>query len=287
MVNKFIKIVLISCFLLTSEFVSYSQSTLQFDFKRDLHFLKSENNLTFFTHNNKITLNKNTSLGVLSTKPEFIFGATAGGSIPLAELKGDVSTISLSNGATSSPKYFEQWGYSIGVFGKLPVGKKGNFRVNMSFIYNRFFNTGNDSSNTVTIEPNINIFQTGLGVEYALNRIGNVTPFVGAEFTANIFGGSIDFIGSGSSSGVSYNYNRNVRYGFWAGAGAEYFINKTFGLIGGVKYNFANLIGKEFDETGAHDLDDDSFTVNGITIKQKNIMFINIYAGVALYIHDQ
>jgi hypothetical protein len=279
---KLIKIIAVLCLYLTNVMVVNSQ------YKSDKNLSGLENTNKLFSQNskNKSESHKLTSLGVLSTKPEFILGAIGGGSIPLAELKGDVSTISLTNGATSAPSYFEEWGYSLGVFGKLPVGKTENIRINISLIYNRFFSSGTDSSDQVTIEPNLNIFQAGLGAEYAFTKIGNVTPFIGAEFTANIFGGSIDFIGSGSSSGISYNYNRNVRYGFWAGAGIEYFMNKSFSLIGGVKYNMANLIGKDRDETGAHDLDDEAFTLNGVSIKQKNISFINIYAGVALYIRD-
>ena len=284
MIYKFIKIALIIFFLFANAQKNYSQNNFQYDSKRDLYLLKSDNFLPLLPPKNKPAYDKNTSLGVLSTKPEFIILAFAGGSIPLNELKGDVTTISLSNGATSSTSYFESWGYNLGITGKLPVGKKGNFRINISLIYNRFFNTGSDSANTVIIEPNLNIFQTGLGAEWAFTKIGDFTPFIGAEFNANIFNGSIDFIEIGPI--ISYNYNRNVRFGFNAGAGVEYSINKTFGLIGGVKYNFTNLIGKDFDETGAHDLNDDAFTVNGVNIKQKNITFLNFYAGVALYVWD-
>jgi hypothetical protein len=275
MLNRNIFIILV---ILVNGFSIYSQ---QINKKENLIPLS----LSSLTKKNNSVNFKNPSLSVLSTKPEFILGAIAGGSAPLNELKGDLSSVSLTNPATSSPAYFESWGYNIGIYGKLPIGKKGNFRVSISLIYNRFFNSGDDSASSVTIEPNLNIFQAGLGLEYAFDRIGNVTPFIGAEFNANIFGGSIDFLKEGTS--ISYSYNRNIRYGFCAGAGAEYFINKTFGLIGGVKYNMANLIGKEYNSTGAHELDDESFTVNGVNINRKNINFLNFYAGIALYISDQ
>lgn len=227
-----------------------------------------------------------TSLGVLSTKPEFILTAFAGGSMPLNQLKGDVSTISLTNGATSAVSYFEKWGYNIGVLGKLPVGKKGNLRINLSFVYNRFFNTGTDSSNTMTVEPNLNILQTGLGAEWAFTNVGKITPFIAVELNANICNGSIDIFEAASGPAQSYNYNRNIRYGFNAGAGIEYSINRTFGLTGGIKYHWTNPIGKDYDETGAHDLNDDAFTINGVNVGQKNITFLNFYAGIALYIRD-
>ena len=282
MKDNVIKILLLTCIVLFNYSYVYSQYG-----KGHNRFSSNDNNKIFFAKTtSQSKMHEYISLGVLSTKPEFVLTAFAGGSLPLNELKGDLSSISLFNGATSSTGYFEAWGYNNGVLGKLPVGRKGNFMINISLIYNRFFNSGGDSTGTVTIEPNLNIFQSGLGAEWAFNKIGNVTPFIGAEFNANIYHGSIEFIEIEGGPGISYNYNRNVRYGFSAGAGIEYSINKTFGLTGGVKYNWTNLIGKKYDESGAHDLDDEAFIVNGISIKQRNIAFLNFYAGVALYIWD-
>jgi hypothetical protein len=111
-------------------------------------------------------------------------------------------------------------------------------------------------------------------------------PFIGAEFTANIFSGAITFV-QNSGSSIDLNYNRNVRYGVSFGAGAEYPVNKNIGLIAAVKYSLPNIIGKEFDNTGAHDLNDKEFTINGFTINDKTIAFLNFYAGVCLYIGDR
>lgn len=282
MKHKFIQITLLSCLIATNVSVVYSQYT-RGDFLNNQTEDLTISPTGIQTKSSSLNI---TSLGVLSTKPEFILAAFAGGSMPLNEFKGDLSTISLTNGASSAPSYFEKWGYNLGVLSKLPVGKTGNFRINVSLVYNRFFNSGSDSSGTVTIEPNLNIFQAGLGAEWAFNKIGNITPYIGAEFNANIYHGSIDFITIEGGSTFTYNYNRNVRYGFNAGAGIEYSINRSFGLIGGVKYHWTNLIGKKFDESGAHDLDDEAYSYSGINIKQKNITFINFYAGIALYIRD-
>ncbi|HEY3250841.1 MAG TPA: hypothetical protein VGK25_06955 [Ignavibacteria bacterium] len=225
-------------------------------------------------------------INVSNIRPDLIISVTGGLSLPLADLKGDLSTVSLTNGATSSRAYFEKYGLNFGVQGKLPVDKKDRLRVIISVAYNFFTNSGSDSSGSSTIEPKLNFFQFGLGAEYAFMSAGDITPYFNLEANANIFGGSIDFTDNTSGLTVTAEYNRVTRYGFTASGGIEKAFTKSFGGFLGVKYCMANVLGKSSDLTGARELDDDSFVVNGFSVSQRTISFVGIYLGLSLYIRD-
>ena len=263
-------------FISSPQIISQSTNTL-----KDNNFLKLRSEKI----QKPISFNNKTS-DVPVSKAEFILMLSTGALLPLNDLKGDLSTVSLTNGATSSRGYYEKWGFSIGLIGKLPAGKKGNFRPKISLFYNSLNNSGSDSTGTVTIEPVINMLQVSLGLEYVIMKSDKFLPFIEADFAANILTRSITFTEGTNSFSFTANYNRNVRYGFGAGAGVEYQINKTYSLIGGIRYNYANLIGKESDNTGAHDFNDAAHTVNGFAIDQKIMTFISAYLGVSLNIRD-
>jgi outer membrane protein W len=110
--------------------------------------------------------------------------------------------------------------------------------------------------------------------------------------TANFFSGTIK--ASGDTSYQQFRVNES-RYGVLVNAGVDYKINKTFGVTGGIKYNFSNLIGKSFQsatttgntDTGPTGVNVDTDVplndgMNG-SIKAKSIYYIQIYAGVSYY----
>jgi len=237
-------------------------------------------------HENKISLKSKPPIDVSGIKPDLILSVTGGFSFPLADLKGDLNTVSSKNTATSSRAYFEQWGFNAGLQAQLPVDKKSRLRVTMSLIYNQFTNSGIDSSGATSIEPNLNFIQFGLGAEWAFTSISDITPYINIEANANIFGGSINFTDINSGLSYSADYNPDTRYGFTAAAGVEKTFNRTFGGYLGIKYCMANVLGKAYDPTGARELDDESFTANGFQINAKTISFVGVYLGFSLYIRD-
>lgn len=205
---------------------------------------------------------------------------------PLNDLAGDLSSVSLVNGATSSRSYFEKWGYNYGVEIKFPVTNKDNLRIIFSMFLNNFFNSGNDSSGYYIIEPRLKSIQTGLGLEYVFPIQKKFRALIYGGITNNIFYGSIDFYTNSMSFVNSLTYNPNTRFGIEGGIGLEYAAIKKLGVVAGLKYNLANLIGKDYDQTGAHDLNDESFTINGTSISRKTISFLRVYLGLVLYYFD-
>jgi hypothetical protein len=245
----------------------------------------SQNVLNNSININNIHLSK-TPIDVSKIKPDFILSVTGGYLIPLGDLAGDLSTVSLTNPATSAKAYFEKYGFTVGGQGKLTIDKKSRYRVRISFQFNQFTNSANDSSGNTTISPKLNFFQFGLGAEWAITNISDITPYIGFEANANIFGGTIAYSNNTTGANNENEYNTVTRYGFTADLGIEKAFNKSFGGFLGVKYCNANLLGKSSDLTGARELNDDAYTVNGFSIDAKNISFVGVYLGLSIYIRD-
>lgn len=263
-------------------FTQYLSDTRIDYIKTESNIISESNSVLLSFKNENIKLNPVKHSGIqLKSKPELILSLSVSGLLPIAELKGNTADISLTNPATSAKSYYELWGYSIGLTAKLPAGKTGNLRPKISLHYTGFFNSGNDSTGMISIEPQLNIIQVGLGAEYSLLLPGSIRPFIEAEATANIFNGSVSYTDITGINNYTEDFNRNVRYGFTAGAGAEYVFNKTYSIFAGLRFSMANLVGKEYDETGAHDLNDEAFNLNGFAINRKNISFLSLYAGVS------
>jgi opacity protein-like surface antigen len=222
----------------------------------------------------------------LYSPPGMIISPIAGFLVPLTQLKGNISSYSLTNKAVSSSSYFEKWGFDAGSLVKLPFGKRGNLRLVVSLTYSKFYEKGNDSSGAYTIKPKLNDLQIGIGGEWAFTQFKEIIPFVGFDLTGNIFDGSIEHIDNTTSVSVVTNYNTTTRYGFAIGVGADYYLSKDVSILIGVKYNIANLLGRKYGSTGAHELNDASFSINGVTINAKTISFLNIYGGISINIGE-
>jgi len=244
---------------------------------------------------NKISL-KNNKIGRLSdddgnnneyVKPhQLTLSLTLGYLLPTADLNGDVAKINFSDSASTAFSYYENYGYTFGLLGKLSTDKKDRFRIIVSFSLNYFTNSGLDSSQTYTIEPKLNFLQIGVGAEYAFMKYGKIIPYIGIDINASSYYGSVNIINDLTGFQLSPEYNPVKRLGASVNAGIDYHISNSFGITGGLKYSITNLIGKNYDASGLHDLNDDSFTINGISIDKKTISYLNIFAGLSLYIGD-
>jgi len=216
---------------------------------------------------------------------QIIVGATGGFLVPTGDLKGEISTISLSNPVTTSKSYFENWGYSLGVEFKLPTASRDDLRITFSTCLNSFFNSGTDSSGIYSVEPTLKSIQTGLGIEYAIAVSKKVKVHLSAGLTGSLFYGTID-IRDSAGYVRSLTYNPNRRYGIEGGVGGEYKITENVGVSAGLKYHLANLFGRDFDATGAHDLNDKEFLMNGVSIESKSISFFRLRLGLCVYVFD-
>lgn len=230
------------------------------------------------------TLSTKIELASGSTKAGLISGLFIGYGLPFSPLKGITTTISVKNTTTHVTSYFVKYGITGGLSEKLPIGKKGNIRLVMDLSYSYFFQSGSDSAGLYTIKPKMQIFQIGLGGEYAFPSFDSFEPFVGVEATGNIFGGSMQFLNNATGIDTVNDLNMVTRYGVTFGAGMNYAINKNIGFVFGAKYNICNLIGRSSDLNGARELNDAAYTLNGSNISAKTISFMSFYVGLSVYL---
>jgi hypothetical protein len=181
------------------------------------------------------------------------------------------------------------------VLGKLGIGKKRNVKVTLGFNFNGFTNSVDLNNiyypgNTVTFIPHVNIITITGGGEYDFLPKGKINPFIGLDVTLNIWNGSFRFDNSGDTLPEYYpaKMKSETRLGFQFGAGAEYSIGKDMGLVAGVKYNMANLIGKSYMEPSTLastevQLGDKANNGN----PAKNISYLQIYGGFVFYLSPQ
>jgi len=216
--------------------------------------------------------------------PEIILNLFGGYIQPLSQFKGDLFNFSTSDTSSQYLSYYQKWGFDIGFNVKFPIDRSARFRVMLSLLYSKFYQNGTDITGSYDVKPRFNIFQVGLGGEWAFPYFQKVIPFINTNFTASILDGSTEIINTSLSYDLVRNYNPATRYGVSIGTGAEYIINSDVGVIAGINYNISNLIGRAYNTTGGHDINDASFTNYGKNIDTKTISFLNFYAGLSVYL---
>ena len=221
------------------------------------------------------------------SQPRFTVGLTGGYSLPLPQLKGTIDSANSELGES----YFTKTGFNFGLNGKYALDKKGKIRIVLGGSYNKF--TGEEAyshTNDVEFHTNMTIVSASLGGEYSFTPREKTAPFVGLDITGNFFSGKTEETVTAASTTDHNTFGTTTttlksatRFGIAIGGGVDVQFNKSIGALFGFKYNFANLIGKEYlasSSAGEYNLNDKE---NG-SIKAKNIMYFQIYLGVSFYI---
>jgi opacity protein-like surface antigen len=213
-------------------------------------------------------------------QPRLTLHAYGGYSLPLPDLKGDIPANEGDN------NYQMGYGYNFGIDGKYTVEKSARIKISASINYNMFRNSGDiplveNGNHTIKM----NILTGGIGVEYSFLPKNQINPFIGGEFTGSLFNGN-NTEQVGDTTHAEYNLKSESRFGFLLNAGIEITSSMNIGVVAGVKYNLANLIGKVNASVSEKEyaLWDNEYTINGKTIKAKNIQFIQFYAGISFYL---
>ncbi len=198
--------------------------------------------------------------------------------LPLPDFRGDIPPEPGDN------NYQMNSGIHFGAMGKYAIDKRNMFRVTASVKYSMCSNSGQISGYANSLETHkINIVTAGAGGEFAYFINKKIVPFIGAEFTANLFTGKYEYeIGD-----TVYNVSKlkgESRFGLLINAGVDIPLEKNMGLLLGVKYNIANLIGKN-SSTGEFEitLNDEEHTVNGSRVASRSIQYLQLYAGLSFY----
>ncbi len=227
------------------------------------------------------------SLSSIYSQPKFTIDVTGGYSLPLPQLKGTIDSANSESGES----YFMKTGFNLGLTGKYAVDKKRKIRITFGGAYNKF--TGAETynhTNIIDFHTNMSIISASLGAEYSFTPKEKTAPFIGIEFNGNFLSGKTEETVTASTTSdhdtfgtTTTNLKSASRFGFSVGGGVDVAFNKSIGALFGFKYNFANIIGKEYSATsaaGQYNLNDKE---NG-TLKAKNIMYFQIYLGVSFYL---
>ncbi len=230
------------------------------------------------------------SAGLLYAQPKFVIDVTGGYSLPLLQLKGTIDSANSQSGES----YFMKTGFNVSMTGKYAIDKKRKIRITFGGVYNKF--TGQQTyshTNTIDFHTNLTLISANLGAEYSFTPKEKTAPFIGLEFTGNFLNGKTEEMVTASSTvdhetiGTTItNLKSASRFGFAVGGGVDVAFNKSIGALFGFKYNFANIIGKQYSATsaaGEYNLNDKE---SG-SLKAKNIMFFQIYLGVSFYLGQQ
>ncbi|MBN8585075.1 MAG: outer membrane beta-barrel protein [Ignavibacteria bacterium] len=212
-----------------------------------------------------LSLNNSTTF----SQPQVKVHVTGGYNLPLPDLKGEYPA--------DTNSMLQKSGFNAGADVKYYLGKKRNVGITLSGAYNSF-SSGDISVTGGSFITKVNIIAIGLGVEYSFMPKGKTNPFLGAEFTGNFFSGNYKTMPTGGTE-TEATMKSASRFGIGVGGGLDFTFNKSIGAVVGVKYNMANLIGKDSVTSTVNNeytLIDKETSVT----KSKNLSYLQIYAGV-------
>ncbi len=210
-----------------------------------------------------------------------------GYSLPLPDLKGTFPDD--ANSDKNPEPYFMKNGFNVGGIGKLFLDKNNSFGLTLTLLYNSFSNSVdnaviNGGVNYDNIKFKMNMFQVGIGGEYKVPVKGSVIPFFGLDLTANFLSGNTKVTPTNTKVETEYTLKSTSRFGFNIGAGTEFVASPQVSFVVGVKYQYFNLIGKDYvqDVTGTeYNLNDKEWTdALNKTHQARNMMGMQIYGGV-------
>jgi outer membrane protein W len=235
-----------------------------------------------------LTLGLSTSFA----QPQFTIHLKGGYNLPMPQLKGEAFFYD-----TEKDTYGMKMGYGFGADAKYYLGKKRNVGITLDLGYNMFSNSVDSTvaGTSYTAKRKLNFFQAGLGVEYAFMPKGKVNPFIGAAFTGNFFSGNALIDPAPTDSLYAEQTLKSAsRFGAKFGAGLDFVLSKSIGIVVGINYDMTNLIGKDTTLTGLSTnefgLNDKeySYTIGTTTttVAAKNINYLSFYAGVSFYLNQ-
>jgi outer membrane protein W len=138
-------------------------------------------------------------------------------------------------------------------------------------------------------------FYAGLGLQYVFISNRSVIPFIGFEIDYHLLWGLYTqhpgaVAGNNSTGQVTFSINPASRVGIGADAGFDLRIAQNLGFMFGIKYKFANLLGKQSERTQSSDLntmnllDKADTGLNTNLNKNRNIAYFQFYLGFAVFI---
>lgn len=222
-------------------------------------------------------------------QPKLLIHLTGGYNLPLGQLSGDLADIlgSSTPNFGDPPKYFQKQGFNFGADFKYAFVSKKSFMLKgaLSFSYNMFSNSYDVTTPTAyTYKTKMNVITIGIGPELSFLPKGKASPFIGADFTVNMFSGDASNDGT-----TTKTWKSATRMGIGANFGVDYKFSKQIGAVLGARFNYLNLIGKktptdEVPASGEISLNDKEDATAGNVHAARNMMSLDVYAGITFFL---
>lgn len=185
----------------------------------------------------------------LHSAPTFTVQFSAGYDYGVYELSGN------SNGDFNSEEFVKGLNFGVrhGIGGnltvKIPLHERGNVRLNISLLYNRFNSslTKIMSVNSEIAFAKYNVYSCVLGIENNFTPSYRIKTFIGGGITASVISGQAKIFDNGIYNDLSIV--PALRLGLSLYSGLEYMINNKIGLNTGFMFTHANLWLKQSKES--------------------------------------
>jgi hypothetical protein len=223
--------------------------------------------------------------------------------LPLPSAMGDVGELFT----------MESYGLKMGVGAhmtfKLPTNKKGTIRPYLTLGYDLLMNSNDKYAflGKNVLDPGhfpaqpgdvgpvpgtsklwMHDFNAALGFEYAFMNKTKWTPFMNLDFGLNMLFATYRQTPTSSTipGEISFTMKNAPRFGFGFGGGVDGRLTRAFGIVIGVKYRMANLLGaqsKQSDEVNKFYLNDKKDATIGVP-NNRFINLMNFYLGAVFYV---
>jgi hypothetical protein len=195
---------------------------------------------TIITHRTKIV-----KIATFRTVPKFILHFDAhynSGALELSSHNGGFSRFDFLYGKSFGVRH----GFGASLIGKIPLGKKGNFWLDIISGYDRF-QSDLIADNSEEGKASYNSFNGGVGVEYNFTPTHKVKYFVGLNPLFSVISGDATIINPDNNR-IDISIKSSFRLGYSAFVGLEYAFEQDFGINLGLKFTHANLLFKNSEE---------------------------------------
>lgn len=208
-----------------------------------------------------------------------------GYSLPLPDLKGNVN-----EEIERSSTYLTKSGFNTGLSGSMTLNKKKSLRLILTAEGNFFTGSASYTLNNLSydVKNKINIFSLSTGIENLFVPQKKFSPYIGLDFTGNLFTGSFQQTSSdvqNDSNLYNLQIEPTIRLGLAIGLGGKLKLSKRTNLFLGIKYSFANLIGKNYTtepsegKTGLNDKANPNVSISDVFDSNRNITYIQFNFG--------
>ena len=191
------------------------------------------------------TKSKTVKIVKTRTLPKFTLHINAGfnsGAMELTSHNGGYSRVDFTTGRNYSARN----GFGFNLIGKIPLGKKGNFWIDIITGFDRF-QSDIFAHNTEEGKVYYNSINGGVGIEYNFTPTHKVKYFIGVNPLFSLISGKSELVNPDNNL-VDFEIKSSFRIGYQAFIGLDYAFTKNVGLNIGLRFTHANLLLKKSEE---------------------------------------